>query len=145
VTRLVLTLACLSRIAAADGGVILQRGAAAEFDMTIFRDSADISVLVEDIDKKEPMLDAQVSIQTVQGEIPLQIGRGANKLLYSSATPIPPGRYTLKVSRGENSATLSGTLPPTERSVTPLIYIGIVPVAIALYALNRFLASRRAR
>lgn len=77
-------------------------------------------------------------------------GQGTNNLLYSANVVFPRvGDWSLHVSvrRGQNDATVDCTLPVALRAgrladLWP--YLAVIPVAIALFALNQWLRRRSA-
>ena len=77
-------------------------------------------------------------------------GQGANKLLYSASVVFPTmGNWSLHVSvrRGQNEATVDCVLPvalPAGRLADLWPYLAVIPIAIALFALNQWLRRRSA-
>jgi len=77
-------------------------------------------------------------------------GQGANKLLYSANVVFSAtGDWILRVSvrRDHDEATVDCALPvviPTGRLVDLWPYLAVIPVAIALFAINQWLRRRSA-
>jgi len=77
-------------------------------------------------------------------------GQGTNKLLYSTNVVFPAaGDWSLRVSvrRDHDEATVDCALPvviPTGRLVDLWPYLAVIPVAIALFAINQWLRRRSA-
>jgi len=163
--------------ARADGGVVRWREAKGPFLVTVFSASelvqggpADISVMAQDQNSSEVVLDANVVLKLTppagaemktheemcggKAMAPLieeaSHKQASNKLLYAAPVTFDaPGNWRLEasISRGGEKARFACDIPvaPASPQWTALgPWLAFPPVAIALFALNQFLRARRA-
>lgn len=143
-----------------DGGAVQFRKTAGPFIITLFSASsplragpADLSVLVESAQTREPVLNATVSLTLHKpsgGAIstPATHAHATNKLLYASEPTLSePGnwRVLVSVSLGPERADSEGILnvlpmPPAPLQHWP--YFLVVPFLIGLFVLNQWLKGR---
>lgn len=165
--KLVVAMALLlsARPAHGDGGAVQLRETEGRFVVTVFTaptplraGAADVSVLVQDRDTHEPVLDAEILIVLT----PLhQNGAGiraaatravaTNKLLYAAVMDVPSaGIWDLRVSvrRGHEAATVAGQVT-FAASVPPLLahwpYLAFPPVAVLVFVVHQWRRSRSSR
>jgi hypothetical protein len=155
---LVLTsLSLLTRIAHADGGVVVCRRTLAPFNVTVFFTEmplrpgpADLSVLVEDTHEHSLILDAQVLIELeheagtiIRAEATRTQAR--NKVLYCSLIDLPAaGQWKMKVHvrHRNNAAEIVSDLVVLDPQPVLLSYwqlIAAPPLIIILFLLNQWL------
>jgi hypothetical protein len=147
----------------ADGGIVQFRQQAGPFIVTLFSTHsplragpADLSVLVESLQSRSPILDASVSLRLLDSkgaEITAVAthAQATNKLLYATLPVIPqPGAWAVRVNvaRGDKKAIVAGTVqvlaaPPALVHYWP--YFAIVPCAVVLFALNQYLKAKQRR
>jgi len=151
-------------LASGDGGTVRLVESVGPFVVTIFTapepvrvGSVDVSVLVQDRARGEPLLDARVSLDAIPpdggGTTPLHVeatrSRATNKLLYAAAfTPDRTGEWRLRVAvrRGPDAAEVHCDLPVARAAagiadIWP--YLALPPAVVALYALRARLVRRR--
>lgn len=148
-----------------DGGAVRLRQTEGRFVVTVFTaptplraGPADISVLVQDRDTNEPLLDAEVLIVLTPLDQDGAALRGAatralatNKLLYAVVMDVPSaGAWDLRVTvrRGHEAATVAGQMT-FAAAVPPLLahwpYLAFPPVAVLVFVVNQWRRSRSSR
>jgi hypothetical protein len=134
-----------ARALLADGGTVVLRQTSGPFVVTAFLAPGDLSVLVQDAKSLEPVLDAGVIITIDGAPIRATHELAQNKLLY--AAPITQGHsLEVTVRKGAASITAAATIDmPMPARPAYWNYAAIPPIAIALFALNRFLRARQRR
>jgi hypothetical protein len=130
----------------ADGGAILLRKHAGPLLITAFGmprvGPSEISVLVQDRNFN-PVLDADIEIAV--GYSVVHAVHGPNKLLYTAIVELPcAGKIPIIIKSGEFEVTGEIEVEP---QTPPLVaywpYFAVVPVIVALFALNQWLKSKR--
>lgn len=171
----------LARLGWADGGTIQFQGDAGSFHVTVFTlppilsaGPVDVTVLVQDRAKLDPLLDAQVMLelseQTGSGPrkeawsppacainmipslagIPARLNHGDNKLFYGAVIQIPSsGVWKLKVNvqrdaEKENVQTLLKINPPAPPPLAYWQLFMLPPVGVLGFILHRT-ARRKSR
>ncbi len=164
----------LARLVWADGGTIQFQGDAGSFHVTVFTlppilsaGSVDVTVLVQDRTKLDPLLDAQVTLDLSEQNgnrprkeawsppacalnimpslagIPAQLNHGENKLLYGTAIQIPSsGIWNLKVNiqRHSDKENVQTLLKVNPAAPPPLAYwqlFMLPPVGVLGFILHR--------
>ena len=114
---------------------------------------ADISVLLQDRESGEPVLDADVTL-VVSGpgaERTIRAGRHSrNRLFYGATVDLAPGSWTAtaRVRRGTAASDARAAFevgPYAADRFRPWPYLALPPVVIVLFAANRRLRRRPAR
>jgi hypothetical protein len=135
----------------ADGGKLILRGSSAGETISVFADPypmhanepCDVSVLVQR--DGAPVLDGTVQVRLGSMVLNGDHRAATNKLLFSVTAVVPqPGTLLIAVVHG--NAQVSGEISVTSASPEALSYwpyFALVPVAIALFVLNRYLKRRR--
>jgi len=156
-------LVALPALVRADGGVVRAREVSGPFVLTVFTTPtplrtgpADVSVMVQDRDTLEPVLDARVVVTltaTEGGGAPTTASatraRAANKLLYAASVVLPRvGEWRLRaaVERRGQHAEIECAAPVEAGPLQVLVFWPwlVFPfVAVALAVLNRHLARGR--
>ena len=150
--------------ALADGGTVQMRQEAGGLVITVFTSPTplssgpvDISVLLQNRDGLEPVLDANVSLvlSSDDSEIVFQAPptreQARNKLLYAApATFSKPGmwRMALTVERDGKDTRVAGILkvdPAPEKAASYVGYIAFPPVMIGLFLVRERLIRRRSQ
>ena len=144
--------------ASADGGRLRSYGDAGDFRVAIFTrpeplsaGAADVSVLVQDRESGQPVLDAEVTLELsgpggFAAAVPA--GRhGRNRLFYGAAVQLAPGAWsvTARIRRGtaESEAYASFEVENARSgALAPWPYLALPPLAVALFAANRGLRRR---
>ena len=170
----------LARLGWADGGTIQFQGDAGSFHVTVFTSppilsagSIDVTVLVQDRSKLDPLLDAQVTLELSEQTrgsprkeawsppacaldapsltgIPARLNHGENKLLYGTMIQVPwSGAWNLQVniqrdSIKENVQTLLKVNPPAPPLLAYWQLFMLPPVGVLGFILHRK-ASRKGR
>jgi hypothetical protein len=171
----------LARMGCADGGAIRFQGDAGPFHVTVFTlppvlsaGSVDVTVLIQDRSKLNPLLDARVTLDlSVQAGsslekkawsppacalnmtpslagIPARLNHGENRLLYGALVQVPySGIWKLKINiqRDAETETVSTLLKVDPPAPPPLAYWQLFilpPLGVLGFALNRT-ARRRDR
>jgi hypothetical protein len=158
----------------ADGGVILSRQKIDNLDLTVFAAPAplragpvDISVLVQEAGKPDPVLDAQVEVVwTANPDAPTEwmpaccsmgtgnrmnatLSNSQNKTLYSAMVPIKSAgisHLSVHVKRGDVSAPLSceiNVLPPRPPVLAYWPFLAFPPVLIVGFTIHQRLTRLR--
>ena len=170
---------CLARMGWADGGAIQFQGDAGSFHVTVFTmppilsaGSVDVTVLIQDRSKLNPLLDAHVlldlSAQTASSlkkeawtppacamnmpsslaDIPAKLNHGENRLLYGAAVQVPfSGIWKLKINiqRDAETESVSTLLKVTPPPSPPLAYwqlFALPPLSVLGFILNRTAKGR---
>jgi hypothetical protein len=154
-----------ARPAPGDGGAVQLRQTEGRFVVTVFTaptplraGAADVSVLVQDRDTSEPVLDAEILIVlTPLGWDGAAIHAAAtravatNKLLYAAVMDVPlAGAWDLRVTvrRGHQAATVTGKLTFAPR-LPPLLahwpYLAFPPVVVLVFVVHQWRRSRSSR
>jgi hypothetical protein len=165
---------CFAPMSWADGGAIQFQGDAGSFHVTVFTlppilsaGSVDVTVLIQDRSKLNPLLDAHVlldlSAQTGTGlkkeawlppacamnlpvslvDIPAQLNHGENRLLYGAVVQVPfSGIWKLKIDiqRDTETASVSTLLKVNPPPAPPLAYwqlFALPPLGVLGFILNR--------
>lgn len=137
-----LALVAIAGFVLADGGAILLRKQSGPFLVTVFgaprAGASEISVLVQRGDGS-PVLDSEVEIRT--GDTAVRALHGANKLMYTAEIQFArPGKVPITITVG--GIQVNGELQ-VERRLVYWPYFALVPVMVALFALNQWLKSKR--
>jgi hypothetical protein len=164
----------LARISWADGGTIQFQGDAGSFHVTVFTlppilsaGPVDVTVLLQDRSKLNPLLDARVTLCFVAqagtglkkeawsppacplnispslAGIPASLNHGENRLLYGALVQVPSsGLWKLKIniqrdSENENISTLLKVNPPTPPPLAYWQLFVLPPLGILGFILNR--------
>jgi len=162
-----LTLVLRSAPAYGDGGTVRLMEASGRYLITVFTapqplrvGRADVSVLVQDRERGEPILDAEVSFKlslpaTTEGSA-VAITSAAthaqttNQLLYAAGVDLPlPGDWDLQVNlrHADDTVELRTNLavaPPAPPLQAIWFYLLIPPAAIGLFALHQWRARQGA-
>lgn len=142
----------------ADGGRLRSYGEAGEFRVAIFTrpdplfaGASDVSILVQDRESGEPILDADVTLE-LSGpggfSAAVSAGRhGRNRLLYGAAVELAPGTWsvTAHIRRGMAEAEAHASFEvgnASSRARAPWPWLALPPLAVALFAANRGLRRR---
>lgn len=141
--RLLVLFLLAAASALGDGGTVQLRRETGPFVVTVF---TDLSVMVQDRTGLQPVLDAQVSLQSNNSNaIQETHSQAQNKLLY--AAPLPPnrgtGKYTVIIKRGNSEAAVSGVLNAEVRPEGTWPYVALAPILIGLFALRERLVHNR--
>ena len=168
ISRLILSMlipamALLGKVSPVRGhhsGVVQLMKQAGPFIVTVFTEPTpltagpvEISVMVQDRDSQRPVLDAQVKVLLQQrGGDALPISaeanreNGANRLMYTALLDLPnPGIRELHVTvqHGAVSFSVAGEVTVEPDRTAPLSYLALLPLAIGLVGLHRWLSRRR--
>ncbi len=144
--------------ASADGGRLRAYEDAGEFRVAIFTrpeplsaGPSDVSILVQDRETGEPLLDAEVTLELsgpggFAAAVPA--GRhGRNRLFYGAAVDLVPGAWTVTArirrgpARAESRASFEVGNAPSG-ALAPWPWLSLPPLAVALFAANRGLRRR---
>ncbi len=157
-------LLCSTVPALADGGSLVARKQAGPWMVSIFAaempirtGAVDFSAMVQKISDESPVMDAKVMLRltkTSAGEVtevaaPASHAKATNKTLYAAQMTIPSAgawRLSADISALGTSSTVTAdldVLPPAPPGQTYWPYIALVPLAILLFAFNRWLRRRR--
>ena len=159
---LLLTIAILVHATAfADGGAVRLRREAGGLAITVFTSPAalaagpaDLSVLVQDQNGLEPVLDADIFLLLHESSTGAQFEAQAtrqnaqNKLLYASPVMFSrPGKWelTVTVKRTSQLVGVGGILDvaPAPAEASYMAYIAFPPAMVALFAVRERLLRRR--
>jgi hypothetical protein len=159
--RILAGLCLATRFLFADGGIVQFQKQAGPFFITLFSAPvplrvgvADLSVMVQKIEDRSPVLDCDVVLQLSHpGERDIRLAatraQATNKLLYAGQPALRrPGKWHVDVeikARGDTVRVAGDMIVLPEEA--PLIahwpYFALLPVAVALFALNQWLKARR--
>jgi hypothetical protein len=151
-------------VALADGGTVQLRQQAGDLAITVFTSPGllyvgpvDISLLLQNREGLEPVLDANVSLVLRADDSGLEFRarpsreQARNKLLYAAPVMFSqPGKWriTITVVRNGKATDAVGILdvaPARPNSVSYAGYIAFPPLIIALYMVRERLIHRRSR
>ena len=158
-TRAAVLLLALTPALLADGGAIQSRQEAGPFVVTVFTSPAplragpvDMSVLVQNRDTSQTVLDAAVSLHLQRADsdiaIPATRARAQNKLLYAANVDLAePGewQYFVTVIHGDSRATVSGRMiaaPAATKLAAYWTYLAFPPLCIVLFGIHQWLGKR---
>jgi hypothetical protein len=145
----------------ADGGIVQFQKRAGRFVVTVFSSPvplrvgpADLTVMVQTAEDHHDVLDCRVTLTLAKSgerDITLEATRAqaTNKLLYAAETVLPSaGTWHTTVNLAAKSETASAAgdisvLPEQSSLIAYWPYFTIVPVALALFALNQCLKAKR--
>jgi hypothetical protein len=134
-------------MALADGGRVQWRKQAGDLVVTLFAAPADISVLLQNCEDLEPVLDADVSITFSSGlQLHLTHEQAMNRLLYATSGALPEaGKWPVTVSIVQNGRHLETNgsvevIPVLPDHTAYWGYFTFPPAMIAAYALRERLA-----
>jgi hypothetical protein len=172
------SIVCFAQMGWADGGAIQFQGDAGSFHVTVFTlppilsaGSVDVTVLIQDRSKLNPLLDAHVSLdlsaQTASlkkeawtppacamnlpsslADIPAKLNHGENRLLYGAVVQVPfSGVWKLKINiqrdaETESVSTLLKVNPPPSPPLAYWQLFALPPLGVLGFILNRA-AKRR--
>ena len=159
------TLAIMAQAAAwADGGTVLLRQEAGDLVITVFASPSplsvgpiDISLLLQNRNGLEPVLDANVSLGLRQDTSGIELQarptreQARNKLLYAApVTFSEPGKWQIAVTvlRNGEKTSAAGILevaPAPSKSASYAAYIAFPPVMIVLFMVRERLIRRRSK
>jgi hypothetical protein len=150
--------------ALADGGMVQLREEAGDLVITVFTSPSplsagpvDISLLLQNRDGLEPVLDAKVSLTLRKdaSSIEFQAGptreQARNKLLYAATVMFSqPGKWQIAVSvlrngKKTDAVGILEVMPAPAKAVSYAGYIAFPPVMIGLFMLRERLIRRRSR
>jgi hypothetical protein len=159
---LLIAIACFARMiqAHADGGAVQFERAAGPFVITVFTTPSplragpvDISLMVQDRDSQQPVLDCQALVQlrkegatSIRSEATHEAAQ--NKLLYAAQVKVPEsGLWELEVAiqRGDDSINVVGEIIVASSVPVLLVYwrsLALPPLFISLFAVNQWLKRR---
>jgi hypothetical protein len=143
--------------ALADGGRLRAYEETGDFRVAIFTrpeplaaGPADVSVLVQDRETGEALLDADVTL-VLSGpdgrasELPAR-RHARNRLFYGAAAELSPGAWTvtarIRTAAAAGEARAAFEVGEAPRAVGAWPYLALPPLAVALFAANRTLRSR---
>ena len=144
----------------ADGGAVQLHEESGPFAITVFASPSplragpvDFSVLVQDRESLESVLDAVVTIQLSREASAITAdanhARAQNKLLYAATLNLTdPGdwKYSVTVQRGANRATVSGATPVAgaqDGISSHWAVIAFAPLCMLVFGLHQFLIRPR--
>jgi len=155
-----MSLSLITRVARADGGVVMCQRTSAPFTITLFSSEmplrpgpADFSVLLEQPDGHTPILDAQVFME-LQHEGGMFIhaeatrSQARNKLLYCSLINLPAAghwKIRLHIRRSDTRAEMLSDLvvvAPQPVFLSHWELIAVLPLIVTLFILNQWLRRR---
>jgi hypothetical protein len=153
---------CLAtRFLLADGGIVQFQKQAGPFLITVFSAPvplrigvADLSVMVQNSDDRSTVLDCNVVLQLSHPagrdiRIAATRAQSSNKLLYTAHPALQrPGKWHVIVDIKSTSGTvhIAGDMlvaPPEPPLIAHWPYFAVLPVAVALFALNQWLKAKR--
>ena len=144
----------------ADGGAVQLHEESGPLSITVFASPSplraglvDFSVLVQDRESLESVLDAVVAIQLSHEASTITASaahaQAQNKLLYAATVNLPdPGdwKYSVTVQHGANRATVSGSTPVAgaqEGISSHWAVIAFAPLCMLIFGLHQFLSRPR--
>jgi hypothetical protein len=143
-----------SSILLADGGALVFQKQAGPFMISVFS-SPTPSVMVQNAGNHSVIEDARVALKLQKGAVEINAlatrEQATNKLLYAAQVNLPPGldgdwRLSVHVATSEVRAEAEGILrvsPAPAAVVAYWPYFAVVPLVVALFALNRWLKLTR--
>ena len=148
----------------ADGGTVQMRKDAGDLVITVFTSPSplsvgpvDISLLLQNRDALEPVLDASVSLLLLHADSNIEFHarptreQARNKLLYAAPVMFSKqGKWRISVTvlRNGKETAVAGTLevaPAPGKSASYAGYIAFPPVIIGLFVLRERLIRRKAK
>lgn len=148
----------------ADGGRLILRKPAGPLIVSVFSaespvrvGTSDLSVMVEKASDESPVMDAKVMLRLTRGTAgavtevaaPASHTKATNKTLYAAQVTLPSegvwrlsADVTANGKTDEVSADLN-VLPPAPPAQKYWPYFALVPLAVLLFAFNRWLRRRR--
>lgn len=159
--RILAGLYLAARFLVADGGTVQFQRQAGPFVITLFSapepvrvGAADLSVMVQEIEDRSAVLDCDVVLQLSHpGESDIRVAatraQATDKLLYAAQPVLQrPGKWHVTVEikvRGYTVRTAGDmvVLPEEPPLIAHWQYFAVLPVAVALFALNQWLKARR--
>ena len=132
----------------ADGGMVVLRHEVPPFVIVVFASPApvraglvDLSVMVQDTETMEPVLDAAVSIEVRGVRYPATHRQAQNKLLYATAVKlvdVGDCAYSVKIDRNGSSTAVSGLISVAPQPELPAytMYFLLPPIGLVLFALH---------
>ncbi len=150
-------------VAAHHGGVVQLMEKAGPFIITVFTEPAplragpvEITVLVQDAQSERPVLDAEVTVLVLEREsdgpstrIEATRQNATNKLMYAAPVHLPAaGPWELQVTVRQGAVIADVAFEVTAEPSRPLVlsfwpYLTLLPLAIGLFGLHRWLSRRR--
>jgi hypothetical protein len=141
----------------ADGGVLLMKQSSGALWIAVFTEPAplraglaDISVLIQDRDSQQPVLNAEVMVvlhrkgrETIRTQARRE--QAKNRLLYAALLNLPEaGRWEMEVTvvRNSEEAKISGVMtvaPPRPFLLTYGWPLAFPPISIGLFVMNQWL------
>jgi hypothetical protein len=148
--RLLSLIVMIHSMALADGEMVQCRKQMGDLMVTLFAAPADISVLLQNRENLEPVLDADVSIAFPSGvTLRLTHEQATNRLLYaSSSAPSKPGKWPVVISIVRNGRHLEmgatvDVIPQLPESTAIWSYFFFPPAMVAAFALREHLINRK--
>ena len=161
----VLVLGLWATAAYGDGGALLLHQDAGPFSISLFAapqplttGMADLSVMVQQRDSGDVLLDAAVGVTAMleepggaQETVHLARGNSSNRLLLSGEVPFAkPGRWrvTVQVHRGNDVAQVSTectVVPDTSRAAIVWFYVLLPATVILIFLVHQFLKHSQNR
>jgi hypothetical protein len=150
-----LLLTVVPAIAFADGGTLQFRKESGSLVISVFTSPGDISVLLQNRNGLEPVLDARVSLllstdaSTTEVHAHATREQATNKLLYAAKVTLPEsGKWhlTLTIVRDGEQTDTTGTIdvaPAPEMAASYWGYIAFPPLMIVLFVIRERLIRRR--
>lgn len=159
-----LAILSMSGLALADGNSLIVRKRTGPVVVSVFAaesplrvGTADLSVMVQNGSDESPVMDAKVMLRLTKTSAddvtevaaPATHAKSSNKTLYSAQMTLPSAgawRLSAEVNAGGTSANASADLnilPAARPMQTYWPYIALVPLAVLLFAFNRWLRRRR--
>jgi len=142
----------------ADGGAVQLQQQAGPFLITVFASPVpaqvgpvDLSVLVQDRNSLNPVLDAVVSLQIGEEIVPATHALAQNKLLYAGTVNLNEPRdwkYSVSARRNSIETKVAGTLrvdPSAAKLDAYWRYLALPPFAIALFTAHQLLKRHKGR
>lgn len=160
-SRLLVLTCALAVGLGADGGTLQVRQTSGPFVLSVFTSPAvlragnvDFSVLVQESDRLDPVLGADVEVRSENGEGIIVSktathGNAQNKLLYAASLNLSrPGEWIFSVRARQQALTaeVSGKLyagPREPRFLAHLPQLVFVPALVLLFVLHQFLKRKQ--
>jgi hypothetical protein len=159
--RVLAGLCLAARFLVADGGIVQFQKQAGRFFITLFTAPvplrvgvADLSVMVQKIEDRSAVLDCDVVLQLYHpNESDIRVAatraQATNKLLYAAQPVLQrPGKWhvTVEIKTRGDTVRVAGdmiVLPEEAPLTAHWPYFAVLPLAVALFALNQWLKARR--
>ena len=148
----------------ADGGTVLLHKEAGDLVITVFASPTplsvgpvDISLLLQNKNGLEPVLDASVSLllhadgSNPGGRATATREQASNKLLYAAPVTFPQSgkwQMTVTVQRKGEETTATGVLevaPAADRAASYASYIAFPPLMVGLFVIREWLIRQKAK